>query len=144
MIAVLDASAAVKLVLDEQHSDRMRLIWDAPLRTVAPTIVLPEVSAAIEGARRAGRLGGTATGRAQRSWEALSEEIDLVLVDPVLAADARALAAARPVRGMDAVYLSLAMRLAVRSAVGLLSFARRQREVIEPEDGVDVLPASLD
>ena len=144
MIAVLDASAAVKLVLDERHSDRMRLLWDVPMRMVAPTVVLPEVASAIDGARRAGRMDSPAARRAQRAWVTLSEEIDLLAVDPLLAATARDLAAARPVRGMDAVYLAVATRLAERSIVGLVSFDPRQRDVVQPDDGVHLLPATID
>ena len=37
MIVVLDASAAVKLVLDETGSDQVRRLWDEQLTIVAPS-----------------------------------------------------------------------------------------------------------
>ena len=122
----------------------MRRLWDEPLHMVAPTIVLPEVAAAIDGARRAGRLDSRAAARAQRSWSALAEEIDLVSVDPLLASTAQRITVLRPVRGMDAVYLATATQLAARSAVGLVSFDTRQRSVLEISDGVHLLPATID
>lgn len=53
-------------------------------------------------------------------------------------------AAGRPARGMDAVYIALAERLAEQTAVGLFSFDQRQREALalgSPQ--VSVLPAEL-
>ena len=124
MIVVLDASAAVKLVLDEDHSDQVRQLWDEPLRFVAPTIILPEVASAITAAWRAGRVreAGARLG---------------------LASDARALAAARSVRGMDAIYVAAAMRLTGHGPIGLLSFDDRQRGVLNPEDDVSLLPGKV-
>ncbi|MGH8910704.1 MAG: hypothetical protein ACRD0K_30455, partial [Egibacteraceae bacterium] len=60
-----------------------------------------------------------------------------------LAADARALAAARSVRGMDAIYLATALRLAGHSPIGLLSFDDRQRAVLNPDDDISLLPDKL-
>lgn len=143
MIVVLDASAAVKLVLDEERSDQVRRIWDEPLRILAPTIVLAEVAAAIDAAQRGGRLEPPAGAMAQRSWVSVVDEVDLVSVDVALGERARELAADRPVRGMDAVYLALAIDTARHGSAGLLSFDRRQREVLRPTDGVALLPAEV-
>lgn len=140
MIVVLDASAAVKLVLDEDHSDQVRQLWDEPLRFVAPTIMLPEVASAITAAWRTGRVGQAGARLAQQSWASLTDDVDLLHVDLGLAADARALAAARSVRGMDAIYLAVAMRLVGHSPIGLLSFDDRQRAVLNPEDDISLLP----
>lgn len=140
MIVVLDASAAVKLVLDEDHSDQVRQLWDEPLRFVAPTIILPEVASAITVAWRTGRVGRTGAQLAQQSWATLTDDVDLMNVDLWLASHARALAAARSVRGTDAIYLAVAMRLAGESPIGLLSFDGHQRAALDPEDEISVLP----
>jgi predicted nucleic acid-binding protein len=143
MIIVLDASAAVKLVLDEDHSDQVRRLWDEPLRFVAPTIILPEVASAITAAWRTGRVGQAGARLAQQSWATLTDDIDLLNIDLGLASDARALAAGRSVRGMDAIYLAVAIRLAGHSPVGLLSFDDHQRAVLNPEDDISLLPAKV-
>ncbi len=141
MIVVLDASAAVKLVLDETGSDQVRRLWDEQLTIVAPSIVVPEVAAAIQAARRDGRVADTGAQIAHRSWVSLIEDIDVLAVDLALADRARELAATRMVRGMDAVYLAVALALEDTSSVGLLSFDVRQRSALIPEDGIHLLPA---
>ena len=141
MIVVLDASAAVKLVLDETGSDQVRRLWDEQLTIVAPSIVVPEVAAAIQAARRDGRVADTGAQTAHRSWVSLIEDIDVLAVDLALADRARELAATRMVRGMDAVYLAVALALEDTSSVGLLSFDVRQRSALIPEDGIHLLPA---
>ncbi|MBA3575473.1 MAG: type II toxin-antitoxin system VapC family toxin [Actinomycetota bacterium] len=143
MIVVLDASAAVKLVLDETGSDQVRRLWDEQLTIVAPSIVVPEVAAAIQAARRDGRVADAGAQIAHRSWVSLIEDIDVLAVDLALADRARELAATRMVRGMDAVYLAVALALEDASSVGLLSFDVRQRSGLIPEDGIHLLPADL-
>jgi predicted nucleic acid-binding protein len=143
VIVVLDASAAVKLVLDETGSDQVRRLWDEQLTIVAPSIVVPEVAAAIQAARRDGRVADTGAQIAHRSWVSLIEDIDVLAVDLALADRARELAATRMVRGMDAVYLAVALALEDPSSVGLLSFDVRQRSGLIPEDGIHLLPADV-
>lgn len=143
MIVVIDASAAVKLVLDEDHSERVRRLWDERLAFVAPAVLLPEVAAAIHRARADGRVSEADAGLAQRSWIIIADEVDLLAVDPDLAAHARTLAATRPVRGVDAIYLSAALQLAEKGPTGLLSYDARQRTALTQADGVAVLPADV-
>lgn len=141
MIVVLDASAAVKLVLDEQDSEVARRIWDEEVTLLAPTVVLPEVGAAIARARREARISRAQETVAHRSWIELSEEIDLVTVDAELASEARQLTTERTLRGMDAVYVAVAARFGVGGSVGLLSFDRSQREAAGGTIGL--LPAEV-
>lgn len=143
MILVLDASAAVKLVLDEIGSDQVRRLWDENLAIVAPSILGAEVAAAIRAAGRDGRVTGADTDAAQRSWTSLLDDIDLLAVDADLVERARKLAATRSVRGMDAVYLAAALRLGEAGVVGLLSFDVRQRDAVHLDDGVHLLPAAV-
>lgn len=142
MIVIIDASAAVKLVLDEQDSDVVRRVWDEPVGMLAPAIVVPEVAAAIAAAERDGRIGPADTAGAQRSWRSLVAEIELRTVDPTLAELARSLATERPLRGMDSLYLATAVEVGRHGPAGLLTFDARQREVV-PDD-VALLPARLD
>lgn len=73
----------------------------------------------------------------------VSGEIDLLAVDVTLAERAGRLAADRPIRGMDAVYLATALALAGTGPVGLLSFDARQRDVVRPEDDIALVPAEV-
>lgn len=143
MIAVLDASAAVKLVTDEVGSDQVRRLWDEELTIVAPSIVAAEVAAAIHAAHRHQRLPRPDAEVAQGTWASLLSEIDMLSVDAALAERARLLAATRPMRGMDAVYLAVASRCREDDTVGLLSFDVRQRGAVRPEDGIDLMPAAV-
>lgn len=141
MIVVVDASAAVKLVLAEDHSDDVRRLWDEPLTFVAPSVLLPDVAAALQAARTGGRIRRWQADVAQRAWVEVSAEVDLLSVDTDLAAAAGRLAFDRSVRGMDAVYLATAVSLARSSMTGLLSYDARQRAGVRPDDEVDLLPA---
>ncbi len=143
MIVVLDASAAVKLILDEAGSDQVRRLWDEQLTIVAPSVVAPEVAAAIQAARRDGRVTDAGAQLAHQSWVSLVEDIDVLAVDLALADRARELTTTRVVRGMDAVYLAVALALEDASSVGLLSFDVRQRSALIPEDGIHLLPADV-
>lgn len=143
MIVVADASAAVKLVLEEPGSAVVRQLWAEPVRWVAPSVVVPEVIAAVSAARRDGRPRVTAARRVQATWVQVSEEIDLLAVDSTLAGAAGRLAASRPIRGMDSVYLAVAITLVGADPVCLMSFDRRQRDAVQPGDGVALIPAEL-
>lgn len=143
MIVVLDASAAVKLVLDEVGSDHVRRLWNEELTMLAPSVIGPEVAAAIQAAGRDGRVAAGDAVTAQRSWASLLGDVDLLAVDVALADRARKLAATRAVCGMDAVYLAVALQLGDAGAIGLLSFDVRQRSALEPADGVHLLPADV-
>lgn len=143
MIVVVDASAAVKLVLDENGSASVRAIWDAPLTLVAPTVLLPEVAAAIQAAARAGRMSTSAAQRARDSWQDTQSQLHLVNVDVALADRAAAVTRSEPVHGMDAIYLGLALRLAEQTTTGLLSFDHRQRRAIHAADRIALLPAAV-
>ena len=121
MIVVLDASAAVKLVLEESGSDQVRRLWNdwnERMTVVAPSIVAPEVAAAIQAARRGGRVADVGAQLAHQSWISLVGDIDVLAVDLALADRARGLAATRVVRGMDAVYLAVAWRSGPRALSG--------------------------
>ena len=119
MIVVLDASAAVKLIPDETGSDQVRRLWDEQLTIVAPSVVAPEVAAAIQAARRDERVTDAGAQLAHQSWVSLIEDIDVLAVDLALADRARELAATRMVRGMDAVYLAVALALEDPSSIAM-------------------------
>lgn len=134
MIAVVDASAAAKLFLDEPGSEAVRSVWfQADLS--APTILLPEVASAV----RRGRGHGTSPVDAVRfvRGSAKWRQVDIDLADR-----AAALASVTGLRGMDAVYVVTALDLAEHDVdVALLSFDGRQREAAL-DLGIAVIPAA--
>jgi len=137
VIAVVDASAATKLFVEEFGSDVVRGLW-IEVELSAPTVLLAELAAAV------GR--GLDGGAYQRSVEAVDfvrHSGQLRDVDEDLALRAAALAAARGVRGMDAIYLATAIEIAERGLdVALLSFDARQREAAL-DVGIAVIPAEV-
>jgi predicted nucleic acid-binding protein len=143
VIIVIDASAAVKLVLDEEGSSVARRVWDEAEAIVAPAIALAEVAAAISTARRAGRLDDAGAATAHGAWRELAGYLDLRFVDDSLAEAARQIAERGSVRGMDAIYLAVADELDdPGSPVGLLSFDARPRAAALAA-GLHVLPATV-
>lgn len=142
MIVVLDASAGVKLVLDESGSDVVRRVWDEPVEMLAPTVIVPEVAAAITAAHRDERIDRDDATSAHEEWKHLVQGIDVRLVDDGLAEHARRITERDPVRGMDAIYLAVAAELDDGADVGLLSFDGRQREAAAALR-LALLPASV-
>ena len=140
MIVVIDASAAVKLILDEEKSDVARREWDRADDVIAPTVVVPEVAAAITAALRDHRIGEDGAARAHATWVELAGSIGLRVVDEGLSEQARQVAERDAGRGMDAIYIAVARELATsQSPVGLLSFDVRQRSAPIGE-GVELRP----
>ena len=141
MIVVFDASAAVKLVLDEIDSDVARLVWDEADAVVAPTIMAVEVAAAVAAAARAGRVHADAVPTAHRALGDVVDAVDLRVVDVTLADAARGIAGGEPVRGMDAIYLAVLAELDEPAApAALASFDAKQRAAALAA-GLAILPA---
>lgn len=139
MIVVADASAVVKLVLDEAGSEVVRRLWEEPVDWVAPTLVLPEGAAAVAAASRAGRLTPAQERRAQRGFVDVIAQVYLRALDASLAGAASDIARTFGLRGADAVYLAVAAEFAGAEPV-LVSFDARQREAAEVV-GVAFAPA---
>jgi uncharacterized protein len=59
-VAYLDASALVKLVVEERGSEDVARLWDAVDSVLTSRVAHPEVRAALAAARRDARLDGTA------------------------------------------------------------------------------------
>jgi uncharacterized protein len=139
VILVADASAMVKLVLDEPGSEVIRRLWDEPVDWIAPTLVLPEGAAAVAAACRAGRLTQAQEQHAQAAFEAVIAEVALRILDASLATAAWDVARGFGLGGSDAVYLAVAQEFAAAEPV-LVTFDARQREAAEAV-GVALAPA---
>lgn len=136
--ALIDASAAIKLVLIEDGSAEARRLWlSASMRFVAPAVLLPEVSAALDVARRDGRVAEVGL---DGHLHALAEGVTQRAVDAEFGRFAASLLPAiGPCRGMDLLYIAAALEL---GGLPLLSFDPRQRDAAT-RVGLGLLPARI-
>jgi uncharacterized protein len=117
VIAYVDASAVLPLVVAEPGSDRAGALWDGADRVVSVRLVYPEARAALAQAERLGRLTARQLRDAVTELDTLFEQIDLVEVDDVLARRAGELAEVRQLRGYDPVHIAAAVRVRDPSVV---------------------------
>jgi predicted nucleic acid-binding protein len=111
VIAYLDTSAVVPLLIAEPGSARAASLWDGADRVVSVRLLYPETRAALAQAERLGRLTARQLRDAVTALDSLYEEIDLVEVDDALARHAGDLAEGHRLRGYDAVQLAAAHRV---------------------------------
>jgi uncharacterized protein len=111
VIAYIDTSAVVPLLIAEPGSARAATLWDGADRVVSVRLIYPETRAALAQAKRLGRLTARQLRDAVTEFDSLFEEIDLIEVDDVLARRAGELAEVRQLRGYDAVHLAAAVRV---------------------------------
>lgn len=117
MIAYFDASALVKLVVDEQGSDDAAALWDAADAVLSSRVAHAEVRAALAAAHRAARLTGEQAEQAKRLWDGLRAALRLVEVSDVLVEHAGDLAEEHALSGFDAVHLASALLVTAEELV---------------------------
>ena len=111
MIAYLDSSALVKLVIDEVGSDDTALLWDAADAVVTSRVANAEVRAAIAAAHRAGRLTDRQLAAATGLWREVHRALRLVELTPELDEQAGELAERQALSGFDAIQLASTLLL---------------------------------
>jgi predicted nucleic acid-binding protein len=114
VIAYLDTSAFIPLVLAEPTSAECRRLWDDADSVVTSRLLYVESAAALAQARRLDRITDDHHGRAIEAAERLWTQVDVIELDGELASQAAALAASHSLRGYDAVHCASA--LAVQDA----------------------------
>ncbi|HUF34014.1 MAG TPA: type II toxin-antitoxin system VapC family toxin [Acidimicrobiales bacterium] len=130
MITYVDTSALLKLVVDEEGSDRAELIWDAADALASASLVVVEARAALASATRAGRLTAAQHDVAKAQLVSLVGNLHLVQVTDELIANAAELAESEGLRGYDAVHLAAALFVSasvLTSADGALCDAASRR-----------------
>lgn len=110
-IAYFDASAFVKLVVDEHGSDIAAALWDGCDAAIASRLAYPEVCAALAAARRDHRLDTDAHEFAERAWEDYWAATRPVELTEAISAEAGKLAVRYALRGADAVHLASALAM---------------------------------
>lgn len=116
-VAYFDSSALVKLVIDEQGSDRAAQLWDGADAVLSSRVSHPEVRAALAAAQRGGRLSTRAHRQAKAHWEEFHRALRLVEVTSQVESDAADLAELHALSGFDAIHLSSALTIAMAPVV---------------------------
>lgn len=139
MIICWDASAAVKFLRDEDGTEVASGLWNLRRRSIASTLILPEVASAL---RRA-TLGPVERARADAHWDHVTDRIDLLTVSDRRAWRAAGLVATYGLRGADAVHLATALEAAdLGVEVALATWDRRLHQAAA-HIGIAVAPAEL-
>ena len=111
MIAYVDTSALIALLVDEPGSQRASRLWDVADNVVAVRLIEAEARAALAQATRLGRLASTDLTTTVDALDGLSANVDLLEVDEYLVRRAGELAQHHALRGYDAVHLAAAERI---------------------------------
>lgn len=111
MITYVDTSTLLKLLIDEEGSDRAGLVWDAADALVSVRLIIVEARAALASATRGGRLTTRQHEQARNELWALLGDIHLAEVTEDLISRAADLAEDEGLRGYDAVHLAAALHL---------------------------------
>lgn len=108
MIAYLDTSAIVPLMIEEPSSDECRRLWDDADDVVSSRLGYVETAAALAQAQRLGRLTSRQQTSALRRLADLWSQLQIVEIDQPLVTRAAHLAKQFALRGYDAVHAASA------------------------------------
>ncbi len=109
MITYIDTSTLLKLIIDENGSERAMTIWSSTDAVASVNLIVVEARAALAAAKRDRRLTETQHRSAVAELEALVEDLHIVPVTEELVASAAELADDEGLRGYDAVHLAAAL-----------------------------------
>jgi predicted nucleic acid-binding protein len=112
MIAYIDASAFVPLLVDEDSSAACAEVWESADQVVSTRLLEIEAAAALYQAYRKQRFGADALTNAIEVLNGFLTDLDVVEIDQQLVNDARRCAAAAPLRGFDAVHCAAGLLFA--------------------------------
>lgn len=130
MIVYVDTSSLLKLLIDEDGSDSVELIWDTAGVLASTALIVVEARAALAGAERISRITAAQHREAKGELVALVDELSIVEVTEELIAEAADLAEQEALRGYDAVHLSSALTIGanvITSADSALCHAAERR-----------------
>jgi len=116
-VVYFDASAFVKLVVEEPGSELAAALWDGCDAAVSSRLAFPEVRAALAAAHRNHDLDQAGFEQAARSWDEFWRATRPVELTPAVEQVAGALAATHALRGADAVHLASALAISDPSLI---------------------------
>lgn len=119
MIAYLDTTAIVPLLIEEPGSALCRRIWDSADAVVCNQVGYVEAAAALAQALRLDRITGNQRAAALRVLDLAWSRMDVVPVDESLVREAAALAGSFPLRGYDAVHCAAVLRIAAAELIAV-------------------------
>lgn len=111
MITYVDTSTLLKLVVDEEGSDRAGVIWSSAGSVAAVSLIEVEARSALAAATRAGRITLDQHTEAKTELGTLMNDLHVVEVTRTVIADAAELAEVDGLRGYDAVHLAAALMI---------------------------------
>jgi uncharacterized protein len=140
-LVYFDASALVKLVVEEEGSDVASTVWDGCDAALSSRIAYPEVCAALAAANRNHDLDDAGHASAMRDWEEFWAAVRPVELTRDVERRAGELAVRRALRGADAVHLACALAIDVPDLV-VAAWDRRLHGAAAAEE-LTVVPAEL-
>ncbi len=138
-IGYFDASALVKLVLDEQGAELAVEMWNRVSTAAASRLAVVEVEAALAAVRRRQGLGADFTEAARRDWRNIRPGARVMPITPSIAEAAADLVHTHSLSGADAVHLASALAFGTESVV-MVTWDRRLAQAALAE-GLAVVPA---
>lgn len=110
MIAYLDTSAVVPILIDEPSTTTCRRIWEDADRRLSSRLTYVETGAALAMAERQGRISGAEYEQAWSSFVDIWPDVDVIELSADLTASAAGFARSLALRGYDAVHCAAATR----------------------------------
>lgn len=111
MITYVDTSTLIKLIIDEEGSDRADMIWQSADQVAAASLILVEARAALASAARLGRLTKAQHLTAKAELGTFYDDLHVVAITDELVGDAAEVAEVEGLRGYDAVHLAAALMI---------------------------------
>jgi predicted nucleic acid-binding protein len=111
MIAYIDTSTFIKLIIEEEGSEVAGKLWDQADQLATNQLLYVEARAALAAAHRGRRIANDHYREAARLLDELWQQLDAVEIDEPLIATAAQLAERHRLRGYDAVHLASALRV---------------------------------
>ncbi|MEM1332444.1 MAG: type II toxin-antitoxin system VapC family toxin [Actinomycetota bacterium] len=141
-VVYFDASALVKLVVDEPGSDIAAALWNGCDAAVSSRLAHPEVCAALAASGRNHDLTEAQVSHARAEWERFWSAVRPVELSAEVERVAGELTVAHRLRGADAVHLASA--LAIDSSDVIVAAWDRRLHAAAAALGLGVSPATLD
>jgi len=141
-LAYFDASAFVKLLVEEPGTELAVALWDGCDAAVSSRLAYPEVRAALAAAHRNHDLDRSGLAQAEEGWDAFWGATRPVELTPAVACHAGELAKDHALRGADAVHLASALAMSDRSLI--VAVWDRRLHACALATGLGVAPVTLD
>ena len=142
MIAYVDTSALIALLIEEPGSVRAGRVWDAAEHVTSVRLIYTEARAALAQAARLGRLASQDLTTAIDALKGLYAQLDLLEIDDLLVRRAGDLAQHHALRGYDTIHLAAAER--VRSDTSILVAGDRDLCAAAGQLGIAVASTTSD